>query len=76
MKDCNSCAKLSTCTRDAGIIFGGCNVEYTPKQPEYTKTKPLDIKATQKELIKRTSEEVHSEETILLFLRYAEEIRG
>jgi hypothetical protein len=28
MKSCETCIKRSTCTRDTGIIFGGCNVEY------------------------------------------------
>lgn len=27
---CDTCAKRTTCTRDTGIIFGGCNIEYVP----------------------------------------------
>ena len=30
MKPCNTCAKRDTCTRDTGVIFGVCNVDYEP----------------------------------------------
>ena len=28
---CENCAKLETCHKDIGIIWGFCNADYTPK---------------------------------------------
>lgn len=30
MKSCEYCIAQETCTRNTGIIFGGCNVDFDP----------------------------------------------
>jgi len=30
MNSCELCAKRGICTRDTGIMFGGCNVDFKP----------------------------------------------
>lgn len=40
MKSCDTCFNRSTCTKDIGFIFGGCNVDYEPDQ-QADKKKPL-----------------------------------
>lgn len=32
MKSCEYCVNRATCTRDTGVIYSGCNVEFEPDE--------------------------------------------